>query len=232
MTTAQKPLYKVLRDGRSCHGGDLAWSLPVSDGNGGWTPGEWHSISGRVKVCEDGLHLTNTPSAWVLPHHQSQCYLAETDDPSPDWSGDKCAVRRARLLRPVEWSEVGVHYFTTGAHEITEGIAYASGSARVRASGSASVRASGSASVRASDSASVTAYGSASVTAYGSARVEASGSASVTSTRYHGAASPVVVEGGAVHVDRRGAVLVLRTACAARLETATPPEASAEPEKQ
>ena len=39
-------LYKVIVAGRSCHGGDLAWSLPTPDGQGGYAPGDWHTVEG------------------------------------------------------------------------------------------------------------------------------------------------------------------------------------------
>ncbi|MBK9272828.1 MAG: hypothetical protein IPM48_14680 [Saprospiraceae bacterium] len=53
-------LYKILVDGRSCHGGDLKWSLPTKKGNK-WIPGEWHEVKGDLKICERGLHLTKKP---------------------------------------------------------------------------------------------------------------------------------------------------------------------------
>jgi hypothetical protein len=165
---ATTPLFKVLRDGVSCHGGAMRWPLPERAADGSWTPGAWVEVRGALVLCENGLHLTSTPCDWYVGG--SALYLAEYDGEIIDDGSNKVCVRRARLVSVAHWSDHGVHH--EGEHVITQG--------RVTAYGSASVRAYGSASVRAYDSASVTAYGSASVTASGSASVTASGSASVT----------------------------------------------------
>lgn len=55
--------YKVLENGRSCHGGKLKWSLPTKDGES-WNPGKWHSVRGEITMCEKGIHLTKDPYAW------------------------------------------------------------------------------------------------------------------------------------------------------------------------
>ncbi|MBK9272777.1 MAG: hypothetical protein IPM48_14425 [Saprospiraceae bacterium] len=99
-------LYKILVDGRSCHGGDLKWSLPTKKGNK-WIPGEWHEVKGDLKICERGLHLTKKPFMW----YRLGCtnYEAEVED-IISWYGDKCVVRRARLLKEVPhpkwWNDV------------------------------------------------------------------------------------------------------------------------------
>ena len=149
-------LYKVLVDGKSCHGGDLAWSLPEGD-----KPGEWHDVTGDLVVCRVGLHLTDDPARWWRPG--CTVYLAEARGKalgSCDTSEDrKVCVRGARLLRAATPDELAaLRIYTSGVHTVTDGRAVASGSASVEAYGSASVVASGSASVRAYDSASVRAY--------------------------------------------------------------------------
>ena len=75
-----------------------------------------------------------------------------------------------------ELTEAGI--YTQKRHEVKT-IAFACGSATVKACGSATVKACGSATVKAYDSATVKAYGSATVEAYDSATVEACGSATV-----------------------------------------------------
>ena len=75
-----------------------------------------------------------------------------------------------------ELNEAGI--YTSKEHRVSE-VAFACGSATVKAYGSATVKACGSATVKAYGSATVEAYGSATVKAYGSATVEAFGSATV-----------------------------------------------------
>ena len=86
-------LYKVLVGGRSCHGGDLAWSLPA-DGK----PGDWHEVA-STKMCERGLHLTSVPEAWWKDG--AQLFEAEAEGLSGDPASTKVVAKRARLVRPV-----------------------------------------------------------------------------------------------------------------------------------
>ena len=91
----EKKLYKVLVNGRSCHGGDLAWSLPDGD-----TPGEWHRVEGDLAICRRGLHLTDAPYAnWYK--WGAAVYEAEAEGVVA-WDDDKCVCRAARLLRECE----------------------------------------------------------------------------------------------------------------------------------
>jgi hypothetical protein len=181
--------YKVLgANGESIHGGSLTWSLPTAEG-----PGEWHEVTGKVRCCSNGLHLTTAPVMWWQEEARVFVVEHEGDEDREGAEDDKFAVRRARLVREeLDWVQFGV--YDSGAHSVSSGHHRASGSASVRASGSASVRAFDSASVRAFDSASVRAFDSASVRAFDSASVEASGSASVrafdsASVRASGSAS-------------------------------------------
>jgi hypothetical protein len=96
VAVTDSPLYKVLVDGKSCHGGQLEWSLPKKRGRG-WTPGEWHRYDGKLRICETGIHLTNKPDAWLRPG--CEIYRADADG-IHEWEGDKCVARAARLLRP------------------------------------------------------------------------------------------------------------------------------------
>jgi hypothetical protein len=142
--------YKVLRNGRSWHGGEWEWSLPTPDGKGGYTPGEWRD-AGEPVLCTSGLHLTSKPGAWW--GDGATAFVAEydgrTDGPG---SSDKIAVERCRLLRPATHEELALTgLYLSGEHH-----------------------ASDSATVHAYDSATVRAYGSATVHAYGSATVRAS----------------------------------------------------------
>ena len=150
----QPKLYKVLKDGRSCHGGDLAYSLPTRAADGSWVPGEWHRYEGDLRVCAAGFHLTPAPAEWWLDG--AECYEAEYDDEGAITSGDKVCVRAVRLtarLDEAKLTEFGG--FGRGEHRVEQGRAWAYDSATVEAYNSATVRAYGSATVRAYGSATV-----------------------------------------------------------------------------
>jgi hypothetical protein len=83
-------LYKVLKDGRSAHGGALEWSLPSAG-----TPGNWHTFEGELSICRRGIHLTKKPLRWYV--WGCTCYLAEAKG-IREWEEDKCVCRSARLL--------------------------------------------------------------------------------------------------------------------------------------
>src|SRR5690606_7506155 len=152
--------YKVLLHGRSCHGGDCEYALPVQREDGTWEPGEWMpEIRGPLALCAHGYHLTREPARWW--REGAECYVAEWDGEHVGDGGDKIAVRRCRLLRRLTAVELAsLRVFVEGSHQVSDGIAWAYGSARVRAHGSAQVRAHGSAQVRAYGSATVEAHGS------------------------------------------------------------------------
>jgi len=96
-------LCKVLVDGRSCHGGNMEWSLPSVKG-----PGKWHQFDGQIEICRSGLHLTTAPyQSWML--WGARVYEAEAQG-IIEWQEDKCVCRRARLIREVAepwWTEAG-----------------------------------------------------------------------------------------------------------------------------
>ena len=100
---SDKPLYKVLVDGKSCHGGTLKWSLPKNE-----TPGDWHSFDGPLRMCERGIHLTESPFSWYK--RGCEVYEAEYRGEILHDSGNKACVREARLIRevpfPAPWLRV------------------------------------------------------------------------------------------------------------------------------
>jgi hypothetical protein len=92
-------LYKVLVDGRGTYS-RKPWPLPA-----GGEPGEWIAVDGGLRMCENGLHLTDWQGVW---QHWMQwgatVYRAETggDTIGTLDNGDrKIAARRARLLSVV-----------------------------------------------------------------------------------------------------------------------------------
>lgn len=171
--------YKVLVNGRSCNGGHAEWSLPKKRGNGTWKPGDWMpEVQGPLVLCASGYHLTREPALWW--QEGAECYVAEWDGEHVGDGVDKITVRRCRLLRRLTAAELAsLRVFVEGLHQVSDGIAAASGSVRVEAYGSAQVRAYGSAHVKAHDSSYVLAHDSAMVRAHDSAHVWASDSSHV-----------------------------------------------------
>jgi hypothetical protein len=165
--------YKVLVDGKSCHGGELTWSLPQRKTDGSWTPGDWHSVDGDLCKCEHGLHVTTDPVRWYAVG--SQVYSCEIEGAVGEPDADaKLVCRRARLLHQLTDEELAeIRWYRYGAHEIHDGHCLVEGSATVRASGSATVEAWGSATVEAWGSATVRAHKTVTVIAHwGSATVQ------------------------------------------------------------
>ena len=161
----------------------MTWSLPQ-----GKRPGKWHRVTGELRICSNGLHVTNKPVIWFDERCGNEVYEVEIRGERQDEGDDKLCVRSVRLLRRLSDADLAsVNIFRTpGEHVVKDGVAKASGSATVTASGSATV----------------TAYDSATVTAYGSATVTASGSATVTSLY----GKPVIQLdpcSKSVHIDRR-----------------------------
>lgn len=199
--TAMPTLYKVIQDGASCRGGNpsFQWPLPTQQADGSWEPGGWVEVDLPLRMCANGLHLTTDPVRWYADG--TQVYYAAYDGGCLADGNQRC-VQRARLLAPVDWSQLGL--YLDGAHLVSRG--------SVRAFGSATVEATGAAVVSAGQHATVRAYGWATVVAYDDAMVQACEHATVISTEYHHDSAVVRLAQRATHIDRRNGKLVLRTA--------------------
>lgn len=92
--------YKVLKNGRSCSGGKMTWSLP-KDGE----PGRWHEVDGDLKQCSNGLHLTSEP-AYLMGNGTQQCYLAEIEGEAIGPFETELVCRKVRLVQLVPWEEL------------------------------------------------------------------------------------------------------------------------------
>ena len=91
--------YKVLVDGKSCHGGDMEWSLPARDESGNWTPGKWHTVKGDLEICDRGLHVTTDITKWLKPGCSAyRCAVKGIGSRR----ADKCVVRSVRLIEKIE----------------------------------------------------------------------------------------------------------------------------------
>lgn len=101
-------LLKITRpSGEPCHGGSGAWGLPRRTKAGGWMPGRWRKVSGRLTACEVGLHLVddNQLPRW-LPEAPYTIWLAEARGDVIAQS-DKYVYREARLLEALVTVDVG-----------------------------------------------------------------------------------------------------------------------------
>ena len=95
-------LYKVLTaDGHSPYITAYAWSLPIDNGDGTWTPGAWHEEPARVLDEGRGLHITPSPSAY-WPRRDCIAYECEASGYRENPESDRHIVAtRVRLLRPI-----------------------------------------------------------------------------------------------------------------------------------
>ena len=82
-------LYKVLVDGKSCHGGSHEWKVGVE-----------YTYNGDLKMCERGFHLTTKPyDKWFKIG--CDVYVAKTPKVE-EWRDDKALVRRVKLIRKLK----------------------------------------------------------------------------------------------------------------------------------
>lgn len=123
--------YKILVDGKACHGGKFTYDLPKPTPVPGWIPGRWHVLEGgSPELCVRGFHTTSQPALWWK--QDAVCYLTETEGVTGS-EGDKQVCSRIRLLRPLtekELNRLGV--FTQEKHQVE-------GMKRVAVSGTADV---------------------------------------------------------------------------------------------
>ena len=90
-------LYKVLVDGKSCHGGSMEWSLPKKV-KGKWVAGKWQEHKGDIKICNSGLHLTKERFDW----YKWGCTVYEAEAKNiVEWEGNKCVAKSVRLIKEV-----------------------------------------------------------------------------------------------------------------------------------
>lgn len=83
------PLFKVLVNGESCHGGDGKYP----------SIGKWTARREPV-LCKSGYHLTSDPLGWWLP--RAELWLAEGRGAmSAGGGGGKAAFASARLVKKI-----------------------------------------------------------------------------------------------------------------------------------
>ena len=168
-------LYKVLVDGKSCHGGNMTYSLPK-----GKKPGKWHKHTGKLSICKSGFHLTWNPAHWWKK--DAECYEVEAKVFGECTEDDcKVVVGEVRLIKKLTEKDLEqFQIFYSGKHEVKSGKAIACSTSQVTAWNSSQVTAYNESLVTAYNSSQVTAYGNSQVTANGNSRVTACDSSKVT----------------------------------------------------
>ena len=103
--------YKALdAQGRSCHGGDLQWSLPTWDGEQ-WVPGEWMpAIEGGVIACERGYHAAHGEGQLLEWLHE-RVYVIESAAPWEDVVGKVVTRGPVRLVEGTAWDDYHARIF-------------------------------------------------------------------------------------------------------------------------
>ena len=87
----RQPMWKVLVDGRACHGGEYRYSLPTDGG-----PGAWTEQAEDPLVCRRGYHLTTKPMEWAKVGMR---VFEATGVGMYSFDRDKFAFERVRLIR-------------------------------------------------------------------------------------------------------------------------------------
>jgi hypothetical protein len=111
MTYTADSLFKVLRPDR----------MPAHGGSGQWPePGEWHSVTGTLIPCENGLHLCRPLD--IARWHDEDCHVLWSVEAGPRTkrldATDKVVVRKARLIEPVTtWTERSARLFACDCAE-------------------------------------------------------------------------------------------------------------------
>ena len=193
-------LYKIVRiqggAAHPCHGGspDFTWPLPNGE------PGAWVEHTGRIALCESGLHLTRRPIEWYLNDPDVRLFEAEYEGELLD-GGEKVCARKARLVREVDWAVAGI--LTSGIHAL-------SGNTQASLYGNARATLSDNAQATLFGNARATLYSNARATLYENARATATGESVVVSTRWHADTAAVALSQMAAHIDRRQGKLAYR----------------------
>ena len=84
-------LFKVLKDGKSCHGGNYKYPPP-----GKWTR---KIAKKRCRLCAEGYHLTSEPLNWYVKG--AEVWTAEGEGLVAGDNRDKAVFQRVRLIERV-----------------------------------------------------------------------------------------------------------------------------------
>ncbi len=69
-----------------------------------WVPGEWREVTGKLVICQNGLHLCRG-ELHLLEWLSDEVWVAEIDDTEVIDDGKKIVVRRARIIEQTPWCD-------------------------------------------------------------------------------------------------------------------------------
>ena len=98
--------YKFLKAGGKGPYSNFVWPLPTKNPDGSWTPGDWVEVQGDLTACRNGLHLCRKKDVIAGCWWQELLYAAEIGSEEMIESESKVVVRKARLLRQLEWWDI------------------------------------------------------------------------------------------------------------------------------
>lgn len=88
---------KILENGNISTHQSFEWPLPTQNEDRTWQAGEWVEVEGKIKLCQNGLHVCNEAQMWK---HWAKwgmvVYYAECEGDS-DEDEQKSAFHRVRL---------------------------------------------------------------------------------------------------------------------------------------
>ena len=104
--------YKILHENGQSHIGSGEWSLPKDD-----KPGAWRKVTGRLVMCQNGLHACTAEQLIDFLDYGPECYEIEyRREPKND--GSKVVGREARLVRGIEgYNEKNLRLFACDCAE-------------------------------------------------------------------------------------------------------------------
>ena len=94
--------FKILVDGKSCHGGNSTWSLPEGD-----KPGDWMPKLTKIVPCERGYHIVKAQQIPQWLKNNCQIFEVEVSGKVIPHGDDKHVCGKVRLVKQMKWdSEV------------------------------------------------------------------------------------------------------------------------------
>ena len=105
--------FKILVDGKSCHGGDATWSLPHDGQPGDWMP---EIDESDLSLCECGYHICKENE--ILDWIKQDCQIFEAENAGASIEGDnKTVCSQVRLTRPMAWNDSIARLFAADCAE-------------------------------------------------------------------------------------------------------------------
>lgn len=90
--------FKILVDGKSCHGGKSTWNLPKDGKPGKWMP----AIKGELIPCTVGYHIVQSHQLPQWLKENCQIFEVEVSGDVID-ADDKSVCRKVRLIKQTKY---------------------------------------------------------------------------------------------------------------------------------